>query len=124
MNATRSVLALSFALFAAGCDSADTDGLCLPQDGCDGITELAEIAPPELQPEALDFDANLRPDWCEEGEGISYAAEDPETCSTILILCEPGWQYFGNECGCGCIYVGDVAPSELQRTNDFASNPP
>jgi hypothetical protein len=120
MNVTRTAFALVLATFALGCDTAPTDGLCLPEAGCDGIAEVAES---NRQPVGLEFEARLRPQWCAEDEDISYVAEDPDACNDVLIVCQPGWAYFGNECGCGCSYVGGLAPSELERTDRLAGGP-
>lgn len=30
---------------------------------------------------------------------------DPEICTRIDYICEPGWSSFVSECGCGCLLL-------------------
>ncbi len=110
MDTMRKGLFLVLAVLAAGCDSTDTEGgRCIPAEGCDGIVEIAEITEAA---EITDFSAQSQdddrpqPEWCEQGENISYVDESMLACADISILCQPDWRYFSNECGCGCRYVG------------------
>jgi len=31
-----------------------------------------------------------------------YVSQDPEKCAAIRFFCDPGYQPFFNDCGCGC----------------------
>ena len=34
---------------------------------------------------------------------VNYVSEDPQTCAVIRFICNEGQEYFGGDCGCGCI---------------------
>jgi hypothetical protein len=42
------------------------------------------------------------PPACELPPGARYVSRDPEKCAVIKIICDPGYEQFSNECGCGC----------------------
>lgn len=44
-------------------------------------------------------------DRCGDQPGRWYAARDPAQCAVLRFYCEPGWQPFFNDCGCGCEQV-------------------
>jgi hypothetical protein len=41
-------------------------------------------------------------DCGQESATRKYTARSPEECSLIRFVCEPGWGYFSDDCGCGC----------------------
>jgi hypothetical protein len=42
------------------------------------------------------------PTTCEVPPGTRYVSRDPAKCAVIKIVCDPGYEQFSNECGCGC----------------------
>jgi hypothetical protein len=67
------------------------------------VASLACAKPPATPPDqgggsTCDFTAD--PDK-------SYIGHSPEQCATIRFVCEEGTEYFADECGCGCVVVGD-----------------
>jgi hypothetical protein len=50
-------------------------------------------------------------DYCGGGEecpdpndpSVHYASQDPQQCTVILFHCTEDQEYFGGECGCGCV---------------------
>ncbi len=38
-----------------------------------------------------------------EDPAVHYASHDPAKCRVILFQCREGEEYFGGECGCGCV---------------------
>lgn len=81
------------------------EGVCLPQDGCDGIASVFEVRTESTSQEAP---TSRRPHWCVEDDefGVSYAATESAACDVVGIECEAGWQVFSDACGCGCAFVG------------------
>jgi hypothetical protein len=63
-------------------------------------------------------------DYCGGGEEcpdesdprVHYASHNPQTCTVILFHCTEDQEYFGGDCGCGCI---DKEP-ELDKCGGFA----
>lgn len=39
---------------------------------------------------------------CPNGQDYIYLSRSTETCATIRFTCDPGYEPFFNECGCGC----------------------
>ncbi|WP_437589503.1 hypothetical protein [Sorangium sp. So ce1000] len=33
---------------------------------------------------------------------LKYVGQSRDECSRIRFVCEPGWSYFSDDCGCGC----------------------
>lgn len=94
------------------CDShcgGISDGTCYCDDLCEDIGDCCD-----------DYaDACLAGDDCPDPEdpNVSYASQDPQTCTVIFFVCEPGFEYFGGECGCGCI-KSDAEPVSCNDISD------
>jgi hypothetical protein len=58
---------------------ADCIGLCVKKSDCQ-------------RPPACDYNNPRR----------RYVAKSPEKCATIRFFCQPGFQAFFDDCGCGC----------------------
>lgn len=41
-------------------------------------------------------------------ERVNYVAQSAEECALIDYTCPPGWEGFGNACGCGCVQNNDT----------------
>lgn len=37
-----------------------------------------------------------------DGPLVKYVGQSHDACSRIRFVCEPGWSYFSDDCGCGC----------------------
>ncbi|WP_437633302.1 hypothetical protein [Sorangium sp. So ce854] len=37
-----------------------------------------------------------------DGPLMKYVGQSHDACSRIRFVCEPGWSYFSDDCGCGC----------------------
>jgi hypothetical protein len=61
---------------------ADCIGLCVKESAC--------------RPPACDYDDPHR----------RYIRKSPEECATIRFFCQPGFQAFFDDCGCGCELAG------------------
>jgi hypothetical protein len=33
---------------------------------------------------------------------LTYVGQSQDECARIRFVCEPGWSYFSDDCGCGC----------------------
>lgn len=51
-------------------------------------------------------------------ESMKYVAKSIEECAMILIKCEPSYEFFSNECGCGCKLKSD---SELKLEHHYCT---
>lgn len=47
-------------------------------------------------------------------EAINYVSEDPDECSRIRFLCEPSYEPFSDDSGCGCRKKVEESNSEQQ----------
>ncbi|WP_437598882.1 hypothetical protein WMF28_39465 [Sorangium sp. So ce590] len=39
---------------------------------------------------------------CIDGPLLKYVGQSPDQCARMRFVCEPGWTYFSDDCGCGC----------------------
>ncbi|WP_438025151.1 hypothetical protein [Sorangium sp. So ce233] len=39
---------------------------------------------------------------CIDGPLMKYVGQSQDACARIRFVCEPGWSYFSDDCGCGC----------------------
>lgn len=39
---------------------------------------------------------------CTDGPLLKYVGQSPDKCARMRFVCEPGWTYFSDDCGCGC----------------------
>ncbi|WP_437732993.1 hypothetical protein [Sorangium sp. So ce1335] len=37
-----------------------------------------------------------------DGPLIKYVGQSQDACARIRFVCDPGWSYFSDDCGCGC----------------------
>jgi hypothetical protein len=37
----------------------------------------------------------------------TYVGQSTEQCATLRFVCEEGQEYFADECGCGCVTIGE-----------------
>lgn len=42
---------------------------------------------------------------CPRGADYIYVANSPAQCAVIRYTCDEGYDYFSNDCGCGCVKV-------------------
>ncbi|WP_437952301.1 hypothetical protein WME98_17280 [Sorangium sp. So ce296] len=39
---------------------------------------------------------------CTGGPLLKYVGQSPDQCARMRFVCDPGWTYFSDDCGCGC----------------------
>ncbi|WP_437316053.1 hypothetical protein [Sorangium sp. So ce385] len=39
---------------------------------------------------------------CTDGPLLKYVGQSPDQCARMRFVCDPGWTYFSDDCGCGC----------------------
>ncbi|WP_437607900.1 hypothetical protein WMF20_44535 [Sorangium sp. So ce834] len=101
--ASTSLLVLIGSL-AAGCQGAQGGATMtpLPADG----TRSAEPGGAAGQEEDA-VGAGGAPDTggqqgCTDGPLLKYVGQSPDQCARMRFVCDPGWSYFSDDCGCGC----------------------
>lgn len=49
-----------------------------------------------------------KPNNCSYGDSSKeYVSKDADSCSRIKFVCDQGFEYFSDECGCGCKDLSD-----------------
>lgn len=69
-----------------------------PTDSCDPANHGADCGGICVK----EGEAPPPPECLEEYPRRHYVSRDPEQCAAIRFRCDPGYQPFFNDCGCGC----------------------